>query len=230
MINRLRRVELPLAALAVVGILAVVIIGVVTLVLLRDAGTQHELNRVEQQAVVDARAVVEPLITPALLRGDPAALARLDREVRRHLLHDPVVRVKLWTADGRVVYSDEAQLIGERFHLHGDELALLSGGKDATSSLSDLDEPENQYEQGDDKMLEVYARMKGPHGDPLLFETYQRFEFIAANSRDLWVSLPPRPAGGAPAARARQLRHRAMVRAPHAPSRPAAGHAAGQGA
>ena len=191
MLRRIWRVELPLAALAVAGIIAVVTIGVVTLVLLREAGTKHELHRVERQTVMAGEAVVEPLITPALLRGDPAALAALDREVRRHVLHDPVVRVKLWAPDGRIVYSDEAELIGERFHLHGDELALLTSGQKATSSLSDLDAPENQFEQHEDELLEVYTRVAGPDGRPLLFETYQRFEFIAANSRDLWLSLLP---------------------------------------
>ncbi len=192
MINRLRRVELPLAALAVVGILAVLVIGVVTLVLLRDAGTKHELKRVEQHTAMAGRAVVEPLITPGVLRGDPAALAALDRDVRRHLLHDPVQRVKIWTADGRIVYSDEPRLIGERFQLEQDERAVLSStGPESTSSLSDLDAPENRYERSDDEMLEVYTRMDGPDGEPLLFETYQQFEFIAASSRDLWLSLLP---------------------------------------
>ena len=44
-----------------------------------------------------------------------AALAALDRIVQERVLGERVVRVKLWTRDGRIVYSDEPRLIGSRY-------------------------------------------------------------------------------------------------------------------
>jgi hypothetical protein len=47
--------------------------------------------------------------------GDRVARARFDRVIRQRVLKDPVVRVKVWDLDGRIVYSDQPALVGRRF-------------------------------------------------------------------------------------------------------------------
>ena len=47
-------------------------------------------------------------------QGDPVALARLDDLVRTDVLDDSLVRVKIWTPDGRIIYSDASELVGVR--------------------------------------------------------------------------------------------------------------------
>src|ERR1700754_1557769 len=42
-----------------------------------------------------------------ILPSSPAALAKLDDLVQARLLSPSVVRVKLWSRDGRILYSDE---------------------------------------------------------------------------------------------------------------------------
>ena len=44
------------------------------------------------------------------------------------MLGERVVRVKLWTRDGRIVYSDEPRLIGARFPLDAEKLDVLRTG------------------------------------------------------------------------------------------------------
>jgi two-component system NarL family sensor kinase len=67
-----------------------------------------------------ATGAVQPDLSDALLAAEPRAIAHLDASVRRRVLHQPVVRVKLWTPSGRIVYSDERALIGQRYrHDHG---------------------------------------------------------------------------------------------------------------
>ncbi len=56
------------------------------------------------------------------------------------VLGDSIVRVKLWTKDGRILYSDEPALIGSRYALGEEELELFSSGG-SEAELSDLDEP-----------------------------------------------------------------------------------------
>ena len=71
-----------------------------------------------------------------MLDGDPEALAQLDTVVQERILSgltDRIARIKIWDATGRIVYSDEPRLIGERFPLGEDELHSLSTGEvDAT--------------------------------------------------------------------------------------------------
>ena len=54
-------------------------------------------------------------LTTGVVRGDQAALAKLDRIIRRRVLAADVARVKIWNA-GRILYSDEPQLIGRSLH------------------------------------------------------------------------------------------------------------------
>jgi hypothetical protein len=80
--------------------------------------------------------------SPTALRGgrlseSRSALARFDRLVRKRVLQDPIVRVKLWEASGRLAYSDKRRLIGQRYHLGADELASLRDGS-VESDVSDL--------------------------------------------------------------------------------------------
>ena len=66
---------------------------------------------------------MQPALSDGVITGDPEALATLDSAVRDHVLGGSIVRVKIWTPDGRIVYSDEPRLVGERFDLGEDERA-----------------------------------------------------------------------------------------------------------
>src|SRR5215213_5499308 len=86
--NRSWRAHGPLLLLAGAGVLAVSVIGLVVVLQLRQAAMQHELRKAEHDAQI-AGKVIAPLLTDGVLDGDPAALGRLDRAVRNHLLHEP---------------------------------------------------------------------------------------------------------------------------------------------
>jgi signal transduction histidine kinase len=83
-----------------------------------------------------------------------------------------VRRIKIWAADGTVLYSDRTELIGAVYPLGDDELEVIEdGGTDA--EISDLSRPENRYDRAlSTDLLEVYTRVWSPEGDPLLFEAY----------------------------------------------------------
>ncbi|MEA2317735.1 MAG: two-component system, NarL family, sensor kinase [Solirubrobacteraceae bacterium] len=182
-------------ALALAGALAVSVIGLVLMLSLRNAGVKHELREAEGEASLAGKVVIAPLITPALLRGDRTAYARLDRAVRTRVLPGPVTRVKLWASDGRIVYSDEVRLVGLRFPLQADERKVLASGG-TTRELSDLDRPENRFESGGDRLLEVYTQVRAPDGTPMLFEAYHSFDSIASSGRTLGLTVLPALIGG----------------------------------
>lgn len=166
------------------------VVGVISFLVMRDTGTSEALKNARSVTRIVGDGIVEPNLTEGLLRGRPAAVARFDRLVRRRVLRDPIVRVKLWTPSGSLVYSDVRRLIGERYALGADELASLRGG-DVESDISDLSRPENRFEQGQGKLLEVYLPVRTPAGRPLLFEAYQRFDSIASSGRDIWLAFAP---------------------------------------
>jgi signal transduction histidine kinase len=106
------------------------------------------------------------------------------------------VRVKIWDASGRIVYSDEPSLVGQRFDLPADERAVLQAAGRTVAEVTDLDEPENREERHFGKLLQVYLGVRTPGGQPLLFETYQRYGEITTASRRMWSAALPVLLGG----------------------------------
>ncbi|MBS1892294.1 MAG: sensor histidine kinase [Actinobacteria bacterium] len=172
------------------GVIALVVAGVVSYLVLRDAGTTEALKNARQLTELVGKGIVEPNLTRGVVRGDPVALARFDRVVRERVLRDPIVRVKIWTPAGRVVYSDATWLIGRRFELGEDEIASLRTGA-VDSGVSDLSLAENRSERGLGKLLEVYLPIRDRGGRRFLFEAYQHFSSVTASARSIWVAFLP---------------------------------------
>ena len=57
--------------------------------------------------------------------------------MRERALVDPIVRVKIWSETGKVVYSDEERLIGQTFALKEDQVEALDDDV-VKAELSDL--------------------------------------------------------------------------------------------
>ena len=172
------------------ALVALAALAVIAALILRNVSESEAIDQAKQVTDVLARGAVQPVIDQGLLTGDPEARRRLDRIVRERVLSPDVVRVKIWTADGRIIYSDEPRLIDARYELGADELeALRTGSVDA--ELSDLSRPENRFDRGHGDLLEVYLPVALPDGRPLLFETYQRFSSVAAGGSDLLSRFAP---------------------------------------
>jgi signal transduction histidine kinase len=176
----------PVVQFALAGLAVVLLFLAGSLVVLQRIGQTEAVRDARQFAVLSGQGVVEPTLQDGVLTGDPATLAALDRVVQERVLGERVVRVKLWTRDGRVVYSDEPRLIGAVHELDGSKLEVLETGN-ARSELSDLGGPENRFEQGFGELYEVYLPVRTPDGTPLLFETYQRASAVEATGRRIWV-------------------------------------------
>ena len=191
LVGRSRRLgRSPVVHFVVSALLAVVLVGVLAARLVQDQAQEEALRDAKDLTVLTGRGIVAPAITQGVLDGDPAAIARLDRLVRTSVPRPPVTRVKVWAPDGTIIYSDEPRLIGERYPLGADELeSLRTGGIEA--ELSDLDEPENRFEQSDRKVREVYLGIPTAGGRRLLFETYQRDSAIEATGDRIWRDLAP---------------------------------------
>jgi signal transduction histidine kinase len=137
----------------------------------RSAARNEAVDNARATTELLAHSVAEPAIPQGLVDGDPGAIDRFDRRVLSRLMVGDVRRIKIWRSDGTIVYSDETQLIGQRFRLDGEQRQVLTSGT-TEGSLSTLHRRENEFEADEGGLLEVYTKIDAPGGQPLLFEAY----------------------------------------------------------
>ncbi len=102
------------------------------------------------------------------------------------MLGPEIVRVKIWSPDGTILYSDEPQLIGGSYTLDEDDTEVLQTGE-TDAGISDLSKPENRFERGNGRLLEVYLPVTvASTGSTVLFELYQRFDEDSVSGLSLW--------------------------------------------
>jgi two-component system, NarL family, sensor kinase len=180
----------PVWQFATSVLLAAVLVGAGSAYFFRSTGTSQAIKQARVVTATIASTAIEPALENGIVTDDPKAVAALDRVVRRFVVRGDVVRIKLWTAAGRIVYSDEKKLIGSTYPLDDEDLETIRTGK-VSADISDLRKAENQYERGFGKLLQVYLRVRTPNGRPLLFETYQRYSSVAASGYSLWLAFLP---------------------------------------
>ena len=110
------------------GLAAVVLISAGTVYVVRRNATDEAISQAREVAGIDGHALAEPNLGDGVVNGDPAARARIDGIVHQRILSERVARVKVWTPQGRIVYSDEPRLVGRRFELGAGEQEALGTG------------------------------------------------------------------------------------------------------
>ena len=132
-------------------------------------------------AEIDSRRrVAEALAEAGLLPpdpDDPEAMEALDDFVRHQVLGTDTLRVKVWLPDGTIVYSDRAELIGERYPPTAARLAALEGRDQ--SEVPDLDLEEARFERDLPPLREYYIPVFDASGRvTAVFEVYALAEHI----------------------------------------------------
>jgi two-component system NarL family sensor kinase len=179
------RVRRVLIQLAVAAIAVIAVVGVAGSLVSRRTAENQAVHDAAQMADLVADSVVQPAITEAMATDPAAARAGLDELVRTRVLSASLVRVKLWTPAGRIVYSDESRLVGTTFGLDDGAREVFTDPQ-TRAEISDVSRPENEFEQGYGKLLEVYRPVWTPSGQPLLFETYYRYDAVSERASQLW--------------------------------------------
>ena len=183
------------ARYAIAGLIALALVAVGGALVLDRVSEDEAVEEARRLATLAGRGVVEPALTDGALAGRPEALEALDLVVQERVLSDDVVRVKVWTPDGRIAYSDEPRLIGTRYVLGEDEQQAFATG-DTEAEVADLSKPENRFERDEGSLLEVYLPIRTPDGRQALFELYRRESAVTASGRDTLVAIAPVLIGG----------------------------------
>lgn len=180
----------PVVQFVAAGLLALIVLVVGSGELSKRAATREAIADAKTTTELLARSVVEPSLPRGLMEGRASALDRLDRLVRQRLLSRQLLRVKLWTASGQVIYSDATRLIGQKFPLGAEEQEILHNGGSA-ADVSDLSRPENRFEKPFGQLLEVYTQVRVRHYAPLLFEVYYSYGDVSQRSAAVLNAFRP---------------------------------------
>ena len=185
----------PVVQFVVVGVVVAIVLAWVTGVLGERLAKEQAIEDARTTTQLIADTVIEPALSSGLLTTDAGDLDKFDRLVRSRVVGGEIVRVKIWNADGQIIYSDEPRLIGETFAFGPEQQQVLAnGGSDA--EVSDLSKSENEYEKQLGQVLEVYTRVTAPNGDPLLFELYLTDTNLQARADELYSLFRPLTVGG----------------------------------
>ena len=166
-------------------------------VALAQVETAHERSSATSDAASSAQLLVQVGLQPHIDPSDlttglpPETIAALDSAFQAGLNDGQLVRIKLWSADGEVLYSDQHELIGQRFPIDGDLQEGLDG--ELTAEVSHLDKAENVDERQFGELLEVYVPVKLGTEHEGAFEIYVPWAPIArqitSNTRRLLLVL-----------------------------------------
>jgi len=180
------------AAFSVVALLAVLAGTVV----IAERATRGEILRHADRTARDiAQTIITPRADDALSDGDPEALEGLDSVMAARMADGSLIRVKVWSPDGKVIWSDDERLIGRQFELEPQDAALLTTF-DSTSEFTTLDREENVYEAHVGEVAEIYLGFVDRTGRPLLLELYVPVAQVEAESRAQVRTLLPLTLGG----------------------------------
>jgi two-component system NarL family sensor kinase len=188
----------PVLQFITLGTLVLVALVVATSWLASRAALNEAVNDARSRSALLERAVIRPEMPKGLASSEPAAIAAFNTVVQRQVLGGWLVRVKIWDASGRIVYSDEPRLIGQKFDMEPAAENLLKANQAGSveGRLSDLDEPENKYETSFKRLYEAYAVTRSPEGQPLLFEAYYRYSDLSHRGSEVLGGFLPISIGG----------------------------------
>ncbi|MEA2575962.1 MAG: hypothetical protein QOH93_3260, partial [Chloroflexia bacterium] len=154
------------------------------------------LRQEAEGAASQVQRILNPNVTLADLQGSMTAERRqaLDDLIGRYVLDGNVARVKIWSPDGMVLYSDEPDLIGKQFEAEAEVLRAMSG--EVVMNVSDLEEDENVDERGKfSKLFEIYVPLTPSDSNKpeAVYEIYHDVgvveQYLAQPRSSLWGGL-----------------------------------------
>jgi two-component system, NarL family, sensor kinase len=176
---------------ALAGFGAIALLGVLLMIVFSRIATTEALKAAREGARLAGYGIVEPAASASLLGSATEAapaIATLDELVATRILSEQVVRVKIWTVDGRIVYSDEPRLVGTSYPPKDDHAEAIRTGS-IGAEIAHTDGPENQFERNTGRLLEVYMPLRATDGTPLVYEQYQTYDSIVGNRNELFRQL-----------------------------------------
>ena len=143
-----------LVAFVLSGLLVLLLVGTAGVLVLRRLGTAEAVREAENLAVVTAQGIIEPRLFNGIVRAEATSMVAIDSIVKGAVLRDPIVRVLIWSPQGKILYSDNLDLVDSTLPLSEVATETLDTGQVA-SGQSDSSLPQNRLEDNPGQLLEV---------------------------------------------------------------------------
>ena len=186
-----------LARFSLLSAVLIVVIAVLLAIGIQRHIENGALQREAENAADQVASLLNPNLRPEELSSylSPERYAKLDLVIRQNILSDNhIVRVKIWNREGMLIYSDERDLVGQKFPLTDELNAALRG--EFGMELSTLQKAENISEQGRfSRLMEIYVPLRPMNSGEVLgaYEVYHSVEVlqphIANTRRFVWLSV-----------------------------------------
>lgn len=174
-----------LSTFSVVSFVLILVLGIALATGIQQKVEDSAIRQQANHAVDLVNLYVSPKVYPYELTKpwdvNSERFKELDSLIVTTLLRDHVVRIKLWSSEGVVIYSDQPQLVGEHFPLDEDQLGALNGR--VHTDITDLDASENEFERDQfDRLLEIYMpfRAAGDEDPSAVLEVYLDLDAVDA--------------------------------------------------
>jgi two-component system NarL family sensor kinase len=167
-----------------VGALVLVAVASISVLVSVRVGHQQSLSQPTAGAKVVAERVVAPLVTEGVYDGKTRDLAALNDRVLVSKAGSTIERIKVWSEDGVILYSDDPRLIGQRYPLGPDRLRTLTD-HGVASAVTDLSRSDNVLDRQFGRSIEVDAGTRDTSGRPILVETYFTVDRLDADEASL---------------------------------------------
>lgn len=193
-----RGLTVPVVLSIVGSLLAFIAIAVALFYATERAAVDEALHEAGDAGEVTARVALAPYLTVALTDQDPDAVAALDDAAKTLFSTVQMTRLKIWSRDGVVLWSDERELIGQQFELEDEEYDLFDTlGAEVDVSALTKDENALEVALGVDRLVEVYfgAPVKDSL-DTVLVETYYSYTTVTERADQLRRRFMPLLIGG----------------------------------
>ncbi|MGA7733350.1 MAG: HD domain-containing phosphohydrolase [Chloroflexia bacterium] len=174
-----------LSTFSAISFILILVLGISLAIGIQQKVEESAVHQQGQHAADLVNLYISPRIQPYELTEpwdiNSARFRELDELIITTMLRDHVVRIKLWSAEGVVLYSDQPQLVGERFPLEEDQLEALVGH--IHMEVTGLDSAENEFEREQfDRLLEIYVPFvaAGETEPGAVFEVYLDLDAVDA--------------------------------------------------
>jgi diguanylate cyclase (GGDEF)-like protein/PAS domain S-box-containing protein len=181
----LRTQVLAGSAVLVVGLAVAIAVSV----------SDHLRNSAAESAKAHAASIVrgyiDPILGPHSLDIDAAPDPEVQAQLERLVAGADLRRINIWTRDGRILYSTEPELRGERMDI-GHELAEAFAGH-AVDEFGEASTGDAHLAGLPARFLEIYVPIRGASdGNPIgVFEVYQDAraieEAVESTRRDVFL-------------------------------------------
>lgn len=181
-----RFVAASIGALCIVSFASVLVAESIS----RDIALQEAVAR----GRTFARTVGGSLVDAGVRRGDTASVAVLSRVMNNRLREGSMVHVKVWDADGTILWADQQGLRGRHFELEQEVVAVLDSGS-VVGSVSEGDETQGVESQDEGELLEVFAAAKSEAGEPIIVHSYWSAERLDDKADSVLGRIAPLSVG-----------------------------------